>query len=171
MKKLMAILPIFFFTAGCMAFYQPAPNRIDGLYYQQIKDWQNRIQKEGWVETLVDEVVDQCLKFSKFRQDQGDHWDTPKEFMKRGFQGDCEDIAIFMMATLRRLEYPHHVRVLAVETLVGDHHAVLKVEMPDTKWKIFETLPMPLNEIDRLFYKPIVEFDDNHIIYYASKNS
>ncbi|MEE9544688.1 MAG: hypothetical protein V3V55_03705, partial [Rhodospirillales bacterium] len=141
------------------------------LYYEQIRDWQKRIKEEGWADNLVDDVVNQIVKISKYRKEKEDHWDTPNEFIRRGFQGDCEDIAIFMMGTLKQLKYPYHIRILAVETLTGDHHAILKVEMPDRKWKIYEAVPIPLSEIDQLFYKPLVEFDEENIIYFERKGS
>ena len=169
MKRLIVIIPFLILTAGCMAFYQPAPDNIDGYYYEQIKDWQKRIEKEGWAENLVDDVINKCVKFSKYQTEKKDHWDTPREFMQRGFKGDCEDFAIFMMATLKRLKYPYNVRVRAVKTLIGDH-VVLRVEMPDEKWKSYETVPVPLDEIDRLFYRPIVEFDEKNIIFFERKS-
>ncbi len=114
--------------------------------------------------------MNQCLKFAKYRTEKEDHWDTPKEFIQRGFQGDCEDIAVFIMATLKQLKYPYNIRIMTVKALTGDH-AVLKVQMPNTKWKIYETVPVPLCQIDRLFYRPIVEFDEKNIIYFEQKGS
>jgi predicted transglutaminase-like cysteine proteinase len=169
LRKLAFVLPILCITAACTAFYQPAPGRINDLYYEQIMDWQKRIKEEGWAENHVDEVVNQCIKFSKYRTEKQDHWDTPKEFIQRGFQGDCEDIAIFIMATLKQLNYPYNVRIMVVRALTVDH-AVLKVQMPNTKWKIYETVPVPFGEIDRLFYRPIVEFDEKNIIYFEQKS-
>ena len=153
---------------ACTPFHQSSYQRLNGTYYERIKDWQQRIKKYGWSENLIDEVMDQILQLATFRTEYYDHWDTPQEFMRRGFRGDCEDIAIFMMATLKRLKYPDKVRVMAVETLKQDH-AVLKVQTPNGKWKIYDTLQKPLSEINRLFYKPIFEFDENDIIYYERK--
>ncbi|MEW6668902.1 MAG: hypothetical protein AB1512_27145 [Thermodesulfobacteriota bacterium] len=154
-------------VAGCAGTYQAAPERIHGIYFDQIKEWQKRIQENGWSRQDLDDVVQGCLKYVKYEAETDDHWDTPQEFMNKGFRGDCEDIAVFMMATLRRLQYPRSVRILAVKTLMGDH-AVLKVEMPDGSSKMYETVPVPLIEIDQLFYRPIVEFDENTIVYYKS---
>ena len=170
MRRLVIIILFLSATAGCMAFYQPAPSEINDQYYNQIKEWQNRINSEGWGESIVKDVVNQCIRLAKYRKEKSDHWDTPREFMERGFQGDCEDIAVFIMATMRRLNYPHKVRILAVKTLTGDH-AILRVETPDGQWKVFETVPMPLGEFDRLFYRPIVEFDEKNIVYFNFKNS
>ena len=60
---------------------------------------------------------------------------------------------------------------MAVKTLTDEHHAILKVEMPDLRWKTYEAVPMPLGEIDRLFYRPIVEFDEKEIIYFERQSS
>ncbi|MFC1868261.1 hypothetical protein ACFL0H_09030 [Thermodesulfobacteriota bacterium] len=45
------------------------------------------------------------------------------------------------------------------------------MEMPEGDWRNYETIPLPFQEIDRLFYRPIVEFDENDIIYHAKKIS
>ena len=106
----------------------------------------------------MDDVISESLRIVKYRPDEEgeDHWDTPKEFIERGFQGDCEDIAVFMMATLKRLEYDGSVKILGVRTLMGDH-TMLRVQMPDGQWKNYETIPVPLIEFDQLFYRPIVD--------------
>lgn len=166
MKSLIMIFTLLFLAAGCAVYHQPAPERIHGLYHEQIKDWQKRVQEQGWSHSRVDEVVKGSLNLVLYEPEETDHWDTPQEFIRKGFKGDCEDIAVFLMDTLKRLDYPHGVRVLAVKALLGDH-AVLKVEMPDGKWKMYETIPIPLCEFDQLFfYRPIVEFDDKTIVYY-----
>jgi predicted transglutaminase-like cysteine proteinase len=172
MKKLMCMTLFLMLTAGCAALYQPAPDRINGAYYEQIKEWQRRVNEEGWTKNLVDDMVNESIKLSKYRLDKkGDHWDTPKEFIARSFQGDCEDIGIFAMANLKRLKYPHKVRIMAVKTLLITDHAVLRVEMPDGKWKMYNTVPMPLDEIDQSFWRPIVEFDEKDIIYFERKRA
>ena len=169
MGKIIVSISIFCAVTGCLSFYQPDPAGVNVIYDFQIKEWQERVIKEGWSENIVEDVVNQCIKLSKYKTEDFDHWDTPKEFREKGFQGDCEDIAVFAMSTLKRLEYPYGVRILAVKALFG-YHAILKVEMPARDWKIYETVPLPLNEIDRLFYRPIVEFDEKTIVYYKEKN-
>jgi len=166
-RSIVTIL-LFALTAGCSALHQPNPNAINNLYRDQIIEWQKRIAEQGWVENLVDDVVNGCIRFSKYEKERGDHWATPKEFREKGFKGDCEDIAVFTMGTLKNLNYPHKVRILAVRTLTGDH-AILKIEVPgelSKRWKIYETVPVPLVEFDQLFYRPIVEFDDKEIFYF-----
>jgi len=165
MKNLILIIALLIGAIGCAGFYRPAPEQTHGLYRDQIRDWQKRVHEQGWSRSTVDEVIKSSLSLVKFEPEEEDHWDTPKEFIAKGFRGDCEDIAVFMMATLKRLDYPNGVRILGVKSLTGDH-AVLKVEMPDGEWKMYETVPIPLVEIDQLFYRPIVEFDEKSIVYY-----
>jgi hypothetical protein len=152
---------------GCAIFYQPKdPVK---TYYDQIKDWQDRVKQEGWSEKLIDDVIYKCHWLAFYQGDEiEDHWDTPSEFEDKGLKGDCEDIAVFLLATFKRLKYPFGVRILAVRTLVGDH-ALLKVKMPDGKWKTYETVPMPLGFIDGIFYFPLFEWDFNRI-YELKKN-
>ena len=164
------VLGLMLSGGGCTAFYQPAPSTLDGAYYEQIRDWQDRVRQEGWTRNLLDDVVKGCLRLAKYRLEKDDHWDTPREFMEKGFQGDCEDIAVFILATLKRLGYEKPVRVMAVKTLMGDH-ALVKVALPRGDWKTYETVPVPLGEVDRLFYRPIVEFDEERILYYEKKRS
>ena len=170
MRNILILILTLLVASSCASLYRPAPEQVNGVYHDQIKDWQKRIQEQGWTRIHVDEVVDGCLKLVKYEPEDTDHWDTPQEFIQKGFRGDCEDIAVFIMATLKRLDYPHGVRILGVKTLTGDH-AVLKVEMPDGKWKMFETVPIPLVEFDQLFYRPMVEFDEKTIVYYKSGSS
>jgi hypothetical protein len=55
--------------------------------------------------------------------------------------------------------------------LRGEGHALLKVEMPNGKWRTFETALLPGYEIGEALYRPIVEFDENDIIYYERRSS
>ena len=163
------IFAIFtFLIAGCATVAnQPAPDSLNGIYDEQIREWQRRIQREGWTADLVDHMMIELVQLSEYEVEIDDHWDTPKEFMERGFTGDCEDIAVFMMATLKRLQYPETVRILAVRTAIEDH-ALLKVKLPTGDWKIYETVPVSLHTAERPFYTPIVEFDEKDIIHYGS---
>lgn len=166
LKNLFRFFLLLAICTGCAGMYQPNPAQIDTRYFDQIKEWQQRIANEGWTAELVDDVVKACIRLASYKAEEGDYWATPKEFRQHGFTGDCEDIAIFAMGTLKRLGYPYGVRILAVNTLAGDH-AVLKVQVNAQEWKIHETMPRPLVEFDQLFYRPIVEFDENEIIYYS----
>ena len=70
-----------------------------------------RIQREGWSEAQLDSILFQFRRFATYRMEIQDRWDTPKEFIQKGFPGDCEDIAVFMVGTLKRLGYPYPIRV------------------------------------------------------------
>lgn len=128
-----------------------------------IKDFQKRLAREGWSNEMVVEILVASQKLTHSSLEIEDHWDTPQEFVDRNFEGDCEDIAIFMLATLRTLGYPYQSRILAAKTMFADH-ALLKVEMPDNTWQVFETT-QAINTKVRLAYTPIVEFDEKRIIF------
>ena len=136
-------------------------------YYRKIRQWQHQIQAEGWSAALVDKVVKQARCLTHYEMDFEDDWLTPKAFIQAGFRGDCEDIAIFLMGTLKRLSYPYKVRVLVIEDFFADH-AQLKVEMPDRRWKFYESTRNGAYSARPAAWKPIVEFDENTIIYHAS---
>lgn len=159
--------PFILFTlvvcASCAGTTSPGAQRqsTEQPYYRQIREWQQRIEKEGWAENRVEQVLNWSLGFVTYEMEIDDHWATPKEFVRNGFRGDCEDIAIFLMGTLKRLNYPHRIRILAV-TGVFENHALLKVEMPDGTWKIYDTYsdnPYSLHA----YYRPLVEFDEKNI--------
>jgi hypothetical protein len=97
-----------------------------------------------------------------------DHWDTPKEFMRKGFSGDCEDITVFMMGTLKRLGYPHRVRVLIVEGLFEDH-ALLRLEMPEGGWKVYDVVPPDVPTPEWYQLRPVVEFDETGVDWFPSQ--
>ena len=99
-------------------------------YYQKIKQWQKRIEKEGWSVALIDDVMYQSRRLTRYEMEFDDEWQTPGSFVRDGLRGDCEDIAFFMMGTLKQLGYPYLTRVLVIEDLFADH-AQLKVELPD----------------------------------------
>ena len=71
-----------------------------------------KVRQEGWSKGLVSDIVDSCLKISKYEPEPAgrDHWKTYGEFQK-DFRGDCEDIATFMYGTLKRLDYPHALKL------------------------------------------------------------
>ena len=152
---------------GCTAWYQPAYIKVDPKteYYKQIRDWQERVKKEGWSESTVNDVVKDCLKFSLFATDdytinEGDYWYTPKEMIDAGFNGDCEDIASLIYGTFKRLEYPFQVRIMLVYVLMAfNEHVMIKVELPDGKWKTYDTIDIPWVNITI----PFLEFDENEI--------
>jgi hypothetical protein len=135
----------------------------------QIREWQQRIQKEGWGEGQVSRILSDCIRLVEYRVEIDDHWDTPQEFIRRGFRGDCEDIAIFLMGTLRRLRYPHGIRIVAVTGLF-EAHALLKVEMPDGTWRFYDTAASGSPFAFHTYYRPVVEFDEKTVFYYGKQS-
>jgi hypothetical protein len=160
----MVVCAFLLLAVGCEGTRGVAPNAKGSLYFDKIRDWQKRINREGWSAARVEEVLGHTLSFVTYRMELDDHWDTPSEFIDRGFQGDCEDIAVFMMGTLKRVGYPHRVTVLALQGWFSGH-AVLKVEMPDGTWRIYDTMPLSLRVVDSKGLKPLVEFDDKVIVW------
>lgn len=191
MKRILALIAILIAFTGCtttgssslasadLQYLGPAQapwhrlisswqDRVDekalhSMDFLLIKDFQKRIEKEGWTNRLVVEILTETQKLTRAVMEAEDHWDTPQEFVARNFEGDCEDIAIFMLATLRSLGYPHQARILAAKTMFVDH-ALLKVEMPNNTWQVFETT-QAIRPGARLAYTPIVEFDEKRIIF------
>ena len=171
------LIPLLLILCSCAALYQPPKlHEGDGIkveYEDQIKDWQERVKKEKWSEGLVDEVVQTCQVFVKYTTDmnpdyrwKNDYWFTPQEMINADFKGDCEDIGSLILGTLRKLNYPYGARLLIVGTMLPADHLLVKVELPDGRWKKYETVKLFMSEIDGLFYRPKIEFDENHIWTY-----
>jgi hypothetical protein len=152
---------------GC-GWLSPEASKVDSRpYYEKIKQWQKRIQKEGWSANIVDDILIQSRRLSRYDMEFDDNWLTPGDFVRSGFKGDCEDIAIFMMGSLKRLGYPHTVRVLVIGHLFADH-AQLRVEMPDQSWRWYESTRARSYRCLPKSWQPIVEFDETTIVYYAA---
>jgi len=170
MYKLIIIIILFllFFATCCMAFRQPRHLKgpdIQHKYYDQIREWQERVKSEGWTDGLIKEIVDTCIDYVIYTPEpyKEDHWQTPSEMIQNGFKGDCEDIAVLIWGTFWRLGY-QDVRILLVHTLIpGKGHALIRVKMTDGSWKIFQTVPMPGDWLDALFYRPQIEFNKDEI--------
>lgn len=139
------------------------PNR--SPYYDKIRQWQEQIRKEGWSAATVDDIINETRRLTKYETEFEDNWLTPAAFIRAGFQGDCEDIAIFMMGTLKRVGYPHKVRILVIRDILYDH-AQLKVQLPDGKWKWYESTRKRSYTQRPKKWQPIVEFDEHTIIYH-----
>ena len=131
--------------------------------FPQIASMQRKIEDNGWNNATVDQIIEDARMLTYLIMETGDHWDTPKEFVEKNFQGDCEDIAIFLFAMLKKLNYPHEVRIFAIKSDFVEH-AVLKVQMPDESWKMFETVKKTEKNM-QFAYTPIVEFNDRDIIF------
>jgi hypothetical protein len=43
---------------------------------------------------------------------------------------------------------------------------LVKVELPDGRWKKYETVKIFLSEMDAIFYRPKIEFDESRIWTY-----
>jgi hypothetical protein len=178
----LVIIPLLLIFCSCAALYQPAKlHEDDGIkvkYEEQRKDWQERVQKEKWSENLVDEIVQTSQVFAQYTTDKNpgyrwknDYWFTPKEMIEAEFKGDCEDIGSLILGTLKKLNYPYDVRLLIVETIQLSDHLLVKVQLPDGRWKKYETVKLFMSELDAIFYRPKIEFDENHIWTYNSKRS
>jgi|GEM_PF-3811949 len=133
--------------------------------FPQLASLRNKISRDGWSNNTVDEIIEEIRTSTLLTMEINDHWVTPKEFVAKNLQGDCEDIAIFILAILKKLDYPGQVRILAVTSQFVEH-AMLKVQMPDKSWKIFETVKKTERGMQFAF-TPIVEFDDRDIIFAA----
>jgi hypothetical protein len=176
------IVPLLLIFCSCAALYQPPKLHEGGgikvKYEDQIKDWQERVQQEKWSENLVDEIVETSQVFAKYTTDKNpgyrwknDYWFTPREMIEADFNGDCEDIGSLIFGTFKKLNYPYDVRLLIVETIQFSDHLLVKIELPDGRWKKYETVKLFLSEMDAIFYRPKVEFDENHIWTYNMKRT
>lgn len=151
-------------SVGCSSVYfQPKNPGKD--YRWHIEQWQQRTQKEGWNESLVNDIVNSCLQISKYEPEPAnqDHWKTYGEF-QNNFRGDCEDIAAFMYGTLKRVGCPYPLKLRIIRMPAGDH-AVLMVQLPTEEWKMYNSIPMPGDFIDIALARTVVEWD-HHSIYY-----
>ncbi|MFX0212225.1 MAG: hypothetical protein ACFFDT_40000 [Candidatus Hodarchaeota archaeon] len=165
MKKILCLLIILLISTGllsCSTSYRMTTEQKLDLYRDFIKDWQERQKTEGWTDAKVFEVYEECLTYTKYRFDVDDHMDTYKEILQKGMVGDCEDFAIFIYGTFKRLNYPYRIRIALVShMLYEDDHALIHIELPSGKWEYLETVMM--NAMEGPFYKPLFEGDENHI--------
>jgi hypothetical protein len=161
MKNLIACC--FFIFVGCSpVFFQPDNPGVD--YRWAIERWQKRIQQESWNEDLVGDIIDSCLRFAKYEAEEGDdYWKTYQEFLV-DFRGDCEDISVFMYGTLKRLGYSNDMRLRIIRTPRGDH-SVLMVQLPEKKWKMYNSTPIPGDFADMAISRTLVEWDEHNIYY------
>ena len=158
----MRYLLLFILIYGCSpVYFQPRNPGID--YRYAIENWQERIKIEGWTKGLVDDVVGTCIECSKYQHEDDDYWKTPQEFT-RDFKGDCEDIGGFIYGTFKILKYPNLMRLRAIRMPTGDH-VVFRIEVPEKKWRTYNTVPMPLDFVDLALSRVIVEWDDKNIYY------
>ncbi|MDR3631662.1 MAG: hypothetical protein P4L42_15180 [Desulfocapsaceae bacterium] len=191
MKQVALLLFFLMALSGCAATNTTGLNQEENVsprqavYYKAILKWQdnidqksfqnfdfpqlmsirNKIANEGWSNSTVEETLEEIRKLTCPTMETNNHWDTPREFVAKNLQGDCKDIAIFLFAMLKKLDYPGQVRIFAVKTQFIDH-AMLKVQMPDKSWKVFDTVKKTEHNT-QFVYTPIVEFNDREIIFAA----
>jgi hypothetical protein len=171
------MIPLLLMLGSCAVMYQPPKLHEGGgikvEYEEQIKDWQERVRKEKWSESLVDEIVQTSQVFARYTIDEdpnyrwkNDYWFTPLEMINANFNGDCEDIGSLIFGTFKKLNYPYDVRLLIAGTIQTTDHLLVNIELPDGRWKKYETVKLFLSELDGIFYRPKVEFDESHIWIY-----
>ncbi len=161
--KLITVLTLICF-AGCSPVYFQSKD--PGTEYREsIEQWQQKVRKEGWSEDLVNGIIDSCLKIAKYEPEKMslDHWKTYGEF-QNDFRGDCEDIATFFYGTLKRLGCPYATKLRIIRMPAGDH-AVLMVKLPNSNWKMYNSIPVPGDFLDIALSRTVVEWDDRHIYY------
>jgi hypothetical protein len=153
--------------SGCAGTMNADTERIHPVYQEKIREWQMRIQREGWSENHVHLILVQFRGLSTYHMEFRDHWDTPKEFIQKGFSGDCEDIAAFMMGSLKRLGYPHEVNILVVHNIFEDH-AMLRVEMPGGGWRVYDVVKKNIPVVEESALKPVVEFNEKKVRWFPA---
>ena len=159
-------LLLFLFVWGCATSADDGREWVHPVYREKIKEWQMRIQREGWSESQVHSVLLQFRSLAAYRIEIRDHWDTPREFMEEGFSGDCKNIAIFEMGALKRLGYPYGIRILIVHALFEDH-ALLRVEMAEGGWKVYDVVPEGVPSPKPGLLKPVAEFDEKRVNWFS----
>jgi hypothetical protein len=162
MSRILATVLSLLLMAGCAAAKREPAQNPEIPYGKKIRDWQERIRREGWSESAVRALLADCRSLVRYQVELKDHWSTSREFIESGMEGDCEDIALFLMATLKHLGYPHRVRVLVVKEFFSDH-ALLRVELPEGRWAVFETMPGGRLEVQSSRLRPVVEFDEVYV--------
>jgi len=159
-------LLLFLLACGCATTADDGRAWVHPAYREKIKEWQMKIQKEGWSESRVHSVLLQFRGLAAYRTEIRDHWDTPREFMEEGFSGDCKNIAVFEMGALKQLGYPYGIRILIVHALFEDH-ALLRVEMPEGGWKIYDVVPEGVPTLKPSLLKPVAEFDEKRVSWFS----
>ena len=153
---------------GCATTGPEDSSSLHPVYREKIKDWQMRIQREGWSENEVHSLLRDFRSMATYRMEIGNHWDTPKEFMDKGFASDCKNIATYEMGALKKIGYPHQVRILIVHALFEDH-ALLRIELPEGGWKVYDVVPQNVPTPEARLLKPVVEFDEKRVEWYPSE--
>lgn len=138
---------------------------MEKIYYQQIEDWREKIANEGWSDSMVDKVVYGTRANCKYDWQARTVFKSPQQMIAGGFEGNCGDIASLIYGTLKRLGYPHEVR-LQIVRVFWSHHMLAKVRMPSGSWKSYQTVESPFARLDEPFYTPVLEFNETGIWEY-----
>ena len=156
MKTFAIILMLF--ISGCSLVRNPQD--VKQQYLEQIKEWQQRQQKEGWTISLVDEIVREVRWRASYVPDAlgEDYWDTFREAYNKGFRGDCEDITVAIIGTLKHLGYPHNAMIRIVTTAMPADHAIAVIEMPNGEMREYDSVMS--TALDVLFYRKVTDFDE-----------
>lgn len=157
-------------ASGCASTTDGGRAWVHPVYREKIRDWQTRIQREGWTEGKVHSILLQFRQLAVYRTEIDDHWDTPRDFMRRGFSGDCKNIAVYEMGVLREIGYPHGVKILIVHSIFDDH-ALLKVEMPEGGWRIYDVVPEAVPAPRPGLLRPVAEFDEKGTTWFPPQTT
>ncbi len=105
--------------------------------------------------------VNTIVNETPYLSDTTDTWKTPLEFFAQ--RGDCEDFAIAKMVSLKLLGFDEsRMRLLAVhDTISGQAHAVLAVDLPDATYILDNQSQLVLKHEDikvsgQFVYQPLV---------------
>jgi hypothetical protein len=178
LRKILILSCCFLFLVSCATYYQsPTLHKGEGIkvkYEDQVREWQKRMKEDGWTNELIDEIASTIQTFVQYNSDKfpdykwkNDYWYTPSEMINADFKGDCEDIGILLYGTLKKLRYPHDVRLVVHATWQWDEHLGVKIIMPDGGIKLYETVDVIGIQIDQIFYRPMFEFDEDNIYIYS----
>ena len=66
--------------------------------------------------------------------------------------------------------YPYRMRILIVQDLFEDH-ALLRVEIPEGGWKIYDVVPRRVPSLEMTQLKPLVEFDERTMFLYPPQEA
>jgi hypothetical protein len=163
-------LLLFLFACGCASTVNDGREWVRPVYQERIREWQMRIRQEGWSENGVHDLLLQFRSLAAYRVEIRDHWDTPADFIEQRFSGDCKNIAVFEMGVLKQLSYPYGVRILIVHALFEDH-ALLKVEMPEGGWRIFDVASENVPMLRPGLLRPVAEFDEKRVSWYPPQTN
>lgn len=156
MKVFMLIFSLLF--VGCSIEDQ-------SYLYLKATDWQNReVEKEEIVDghtPTLDELYEVTNDFYMYYDDdENDHWKTSKEFKDDGKRGDCEDIALFLLVTLRdKLEISdNNIWCIVYERRKDKYHATLSVRTT-SGWRYYDHINWNYGIWSYRNIDPMIEFN------------